>query len=150
MTLLRLHRMRLTTTPAIPSGWTLPSCGTVPPTGCPRHHGSLHQLPPLLPSAERQWFGLHYSRRPPPAPTPLPPTPTPLAPAPAPAPRPVSPAAEPPARVTRSTTGSLPPPMQWLVDDNIQPGLSASRHHSCCTCRCPLAHNYGRRVQGPD
>jgi hypothetical protein len=37
----------------------------------------------------------------------------------------------------------------WLLDDDLQLGFSASRQHSRHARRCPLAHSYGRRVQGP-
>jgi hypothetical protein len=78
-------------------------------------------------AAERQRYSLHYSRRPRPAPAPapqpppaVPPAATPVAASTAPTPQEVPPASsapqavapEPPARETRSRTGSLPPPMQ--------------------------------------
>ena len=43
---LRLPRLQQTM-PATPSGWTLPSCGMVLPTGCPRRSGQT-RLPPRL------------------------------------------------------------------------------------------------------
>jgi hypothetical protein len=99
-------------------------------------HGGAYRLPqaprPAAPApavtpvaAERQRFGLYYSRRPAPAPAPqpqlaVPPAATPVAVSSAPAPHAAPPvgsppqavAPEPPARETRSRTGSLPPPMQ--------------------------------------
>jgi hypothetical protein len=50
----RLHLPRLhPTMPATPSGWTLPFCGTVSPTGCPRRPGRL-RLPLRLRHLLRQ------------------------------------------------------------------------------------------------
>jgi transposase InsO family protein len=148
MPLLRLPHMRLTTTPAIPSGWTLPSCGMVPPTGCPRHHAA-YTSSCCYSCRSRATSVRHPLQSSTPSGT-------------------SSPAAD------ADTTGSSAGPSTaasisgrrasragdtfhhrlsstahvavWLLDDNLQPGLSASRHHSCCTCRCPLPHSYGRRV----
>ena len=73
-------------------------------------------------------FDIHYSRRPRPAP--------------APAPQAVVPQpAKPPARETRSQTGSLPPPRTtiWVHCGGLQLGVAAARLHPRRTCRCKLA-----------